>query len=136
MRARCVQKRCWLEDAHLVFICCCDFASICTAIQTTDTDVIVYRTRYYLNPFKVTRKDDYVTSSSISLQKENSNITFQLNLNLKIVFIHLKWFVNAVPYLNLCLSFSVEFWLSFLLRYTHNFLFFQICCNYNVQIKK
>lgn len=48
-----VYKWCRLKNAHLIFIRCSNFSCICTTVQTTDSNIIVYSSRNYLDSFKI-----------------------------------------------------------------------------------
>lgn len=62
-----VYKWCWFKNAHLIFISCSNFSCICTAVQTTDSNIIVYSSRNYLDSFKVVGQNHNITTSCICL---------------------------------------------------------------------
>ena len=53
MRACTMNKWCWLKNADLILIGSGYLASISTAIQTTNSYIVVYSTRNNLYSFKV-----------------------------------------------------------------------------------
>lgn len=70
MRTCAVDKWSWLKNADLILICSSYLASVSTAVETTNSYVIVHSSRNNLYPFKIASKDDYVTSCSIGLRKK------------------------------------------------------------------
>ena len=69
MRACTMNKRSRLKNANLIFISCSYFSCVSTAIQTTDSYVVMYSSRYYLNSFEITGQNYYITTSCICLQQ-------------------------------------------------------------------
>lgn len=69
MRACTMNKRSRLKNANLIFISCSYFSCVSTAIQTTDSYIIMYSSRYYLNSFEITGQNYYITTSCICLQQ-------------------------------------------------------------------
>lgn len=59
-----------LKDTYLIIISGCYLARICWTVQTTNADVVVYRTRDDLHPFKCAGQYHNIASSRISLNTD------------------------------------------------------------------
>lgn len=71
MRTCTVNKWSRFKNANLIFIGCSYFSCVCTAVQATNSYVVMYSSWYYLNSFKITGKNYYVTTCCICLQYMN-----------------------------------------------------------------
>lgn len=67
MGARAVNQRSRLENADLIFIRRRYFPCIGTTVQTANSDIIVYSPWNYLDSFKVTGQNNYVTACCVRL---------------------------------------------------------------------
>lgn len=89
-----VYKRCWLKNAHLIFICCSNFSCVCTTIQTTNPNIIVYSSRNYLDSLKIVGQDHNIASSCVCLSEIN-RITVNLNIKLNWTIFNFLYFCTV-----------------------------------------
>lgn len=66
-----VDERCRLKDAHLVLVCSCNLARIGGAVDTADSDVVVYRARDDLYSLKRRGEDNDVASCCVNLKSNH-----------------------------------------------------------------
>lgn len=69
VRASAVYERRWFKDADLILVSRSYLSGVCAAIQTTDSNVVVYRSRDYLHSFKVVGQNDDITASGVCLNE-------------------------------------------------------------------